>query len=290
MKFANRFPKPSEPAPKPKYRLGLNQHDPSKIKLHLRDYLSPGKLPTPPQVFGNSHLIHPNWGMDLNQVLGDCAIAGSIHEVRLLNACRGVTVPFTDYTAVQNYSAITGYRPGPELTIDNDQVVAINQDAPQNPTDQGTDIAQLYRFRQETGIVDAAGNHHKVGAFVGLTPGDFEELVIALYLFEVVGIGIQAPSYIDNQFAAGGPWTVESGTPDIVGGHYIPAVSRHGDTVYIVTWGGRIAMTADFYSTFSDVAVASITTEDLVKGKTLEGFDLAALQADLAALKTGPVA
>lgn len=150
----------------------------------LKSYYTPD-LPSVDSLkfpFGHAAAIQPH--MFMNDTLGDCAIAGSIEEVRLANALRGVTVNFTDETAVQNYSAITGFDP----------------DDPS--TDQGTDVHDLYQYRKTTGIVDADGNYHKILAYAGLTPGDFDELLIALSLFDMVGIGIQVPDYAEDQFAA----------------------------------------------------------------------------------------
>ncbi|HET9874297.1 MAG TPA: hypothetical protein VFQ37_00820 [Mycobacterium sp.] len=248
--------------------------------LRLVDYLRPSDLPAVeslPAKFGHD-LIQPE--MFLNDRIGCCAIAGSIEEVRLLNATRGVTVNFSNQSVVTNYSAITGYRPGPELTLRN---------APPNPTDQGTDVHELFDYRQNTGLVDDGGNRHKVVAYAGLTPGDFGELLQALYLFETVGIGILVPDYAQTQFEAGGPWQPLPGRPNIEGGHYIPAVSRDGASVDIFTWGARIVMTDAFYEKFSNVAVVSFTEEMLTNGKTIDGFDRDKLLADLPEFNTGPV-
>lgn len=239
-------------------------------KLKLVNYLAPN-LPKPPLTFGHGRLIAPM--MLGNDQVGDCAIAGSIEEIRLLNAERGVTVPFTTATALRNYSDITGYDP-------------------RNPdTDQGTDMADLYRYRQHVGIIDDAGQRHTLSAYVGLTPGNWDELVQALYLFQVAGIGIQCPDYLQEQFAHGGPWTPLRGRHDIVGGHYIPAVARSGNSIDILTWGRSIKMTKAFYQRFSNVAVVHFTDEMLnVNGKTIDGVDRAALLADLNALGRGTVA
>jgi hypothetical protein len=252
-----------------KYQLGLKPVQ-AQPRLKLVDYLKRApKLPTPPAVFGHADLVAPH--MFMNDKIGDCAIAGSIEEVRLLNAERKVTVPFSDETAVANYSAITGYNPADPST------------------DQGTDVHDLYQYRKNTGIVDDAGNHHKIVAYVGLTPGNFHDLVQALYLFTTVGIGINVPDYAEQQFEAGGPWEPEPGYHKLVGGHYIPAVARNGRTVDVFTWGGKIAMTDTFYKAFNTVSVVSFTEEMLIGDKTIDGFDREKLLADLPAFNTGPV-
>ncbi|MDY0112721.1 MAG: hypothetical protein RBS21_00415, partial [Corynebacterium sp.] len=145
-------------------------------RVRLASYYTPA-LPTVESLtfpFGHAEAITPE--MFCNDRLGDCAIAGSIEEIRLANALAGRTVEFTDAQAEQAYHEITGWDPGP---------------------DEGTDVHDLFAFRQATGIADAAGARHKIVAYAGLTPGDFGELLVALSIFDAVGIGIQVPDYAE---------------------------------------------------------------------------------------------
>jgi hypothetical protein len=208
----------------------------------------------------------------MNDTLGCCAISGSVEEVRLANALRGVTVNFSDASAVANYSAITGYNPD-------------------NPfSDQGTDVHELYQWRQRIGIVDDDKKYHKIVGYAGLTPQDFDELLIALSLFDMVGIGIDVPDYCQAQFAAGRPWHLLSGFPHIVGGHYIPIVGAEGNQLAdLFTWGAKTGIERGFYERFNTVAVVALTEEMFTNGKSPEGVDMAALAKDLPQLNTGPV-
>lgn len=241
-------------------------------RVKLRDYYT-SDLPSVDSLkfpLGHADEIQPQ--MFENDRIGDCAIAGSIEEVRLANALRGVTVPFTDQTATENYSAITGYNP----------------DDPDS--DQGTDVHQLYAYRKSTGLVDADGQAHKVIAYVGVTPGSWSELLVALSLFDMVGIGIKCPDYMQDQFAAGQPWDVEPGEPNIEGGHYIPVVGASSATLGTVyTWGAKQGITQAFYEAFNTVAVVALTEELFKDGKTIDGVDFAKLQAELPEFNTGPV-
>lgn len=254
-----------------KYKLGLKPVV-AQPRVRLCDYYT-SDLPSVDSLkypLGHSDLIQPR--MFCNDELGDCAIAGSIEEIRLANALRGVTVNFTDETAIQNYSEITGYTPGdPE-------------------TDQGTDVHQLYDHRQNIGLVDADGQRHKIVAYAGLTPGDFDELLVALSLFEMVGIGIQVPDYCDAQFEAGQPWHLVRGRHRIEGGHYIPVVdaASRGEAG-LFTWGGHGGITAPFYTVYNTVAVVALTEEMFTGGKSPEGVDFDRLATDLNLLNTGPV-
>ncbi|OIN79787.1 hypothetical protein [Mycobacterium malmoense] len=263
-----------------KHKLGLKPVV-AQPRIRLCDYYT-SDLPSIDSLkfpIGHPDLVAPM--MLCNDRIGDCAIAGSIEEIRLINALRGITVNFTDETAVQNYSAITGYQPGPELK---------DPDAAPNPTDQGTDVQQLYEYRQSMGIVDANGVRHKIVAYAGLTPGDFEELLIALSLFEVVGIGVQVPDYAEAQFEAGQPWHVVPGRHRIEGAHYVPVWAASDlHTGQLPTWGGPGGITAAFYSAYNTVGVVALTEEMFTDGKSPEGVDFAKLAADLKLLDTGPV-
>ena len=220
-----------------------------------------------PVGYGHTALVKNPWGMLLNDQLGDCAIAGPAHEYMLWNAAAGKQITFTDQDVLRAYEAITGYTPS-------------------NPSsDQGSNVRDVLAYRESTGFTDSTGQVHKIAAYVALTPGDWDELLEALYVFECVGLGIQVPSYAEQQFSDGKPWDVEAGQPQIVGGHYIPVVSRPGaEEVQVVTWGALQGMTERFYRAFSDESYAMLSMEDLNGGKSLEGFDVTALQSDLAAL------
>ena len=254
-----------------KYKLGLKPVE-AQPTLRLCNYFT-SALPSVTSLkypLGHADLIKPQ--MFMNDQLGDCAIAGSIEEVRLVNALAGKTVNFTDKEAVENYTAITGYNPS-------------------NPySDQGTDVHDLYQYRQQTGIRDADGKYHKITAYAGLTPGDFDELLIALSLFDMVGIGIEVPDYCEPQFEAGQPWHVVKGRHRIEGGHYIPGVGAQGNQlVDVFTWGAKTGMERTFYERFNTVAVVALTEEFFTADKSPEGVDMQSLANDLRALNTGRV-
>jgi hypothetical protein len=256
-----------------KYKLGLRPVR-TQPRLKLVDYLVPSDLPTIDSLkfpLGHADVIQPH--MFMNDQLGDCAIAGSIEEVRLANALRGVTVPFSDHAAAVNYSAITGYNP----------------DDPS--TDQGADVHDLYEFRKQYGIIDDDGTRHKIVAYAGLTPGDFDELLVALSLFDMVGIGIQVPDYCDTQFEAGQPWHLIPGRHQIEGGHYISVCgATDKDTAQLYTWGGLGGITRNFYIAYNTVAVVALTEEVFTADKSPEGINREKLAADLPELNTGNVA
>jgi len=204
-----------------------------------------------------------------NDQYGDCVWAGAAHETMLWNAERGKTVVFDATHVLGDYSKVTGFNP-------------------HDPnSDQGTDVHQALNYRRRTGVADQTAVRHKLGAYVALTPGSWTQLLSACYVFSAVGIGIQFPESAMAQFNAGKPWTPVAGS-QIEGGHYVPVVGRPTSSyVDVVTWGKVQRMSASFYEKYCDEAYAILSTEMLDAGKTLEGFDLGQLQADLAAIPKG---
>jgi hypothetical protein len=232
--------------------------------LLFRHYTTP-QLQQAPVGFDHTALVTDPWGMLMNDKLGDCAIAGPMHETMLLNAAAQKQVAFTDADAVAVYSAVTGYVPG------------------EPNTDQGSAVRDVLAYRAATGLVDSAGAMHKIGAYVALAAGDWTELLEALYMFETVGIGIQFPGSAMDQFNVGEPWDVPVSAFE--GGHYIPVVARPDENMAeVITWGAKQLMTRAFYEACCDEAWCFVSEEDLTSGKTLEGFDLADLAADLDSL------
>jgi hypothetical protein len=246
------------------FKLGKLPARPGAVKLKLATYLQPAELPTPPASFGHDTQVN-TWEMLGNDTVGDCVIAGALHETMLWTSIGSTAIPVSTDAAIKNYSAITGY------------------DASDPSSDQGTDPAVAASYRRKTGIVDANGKRHRIGAYLALTPGDVEEHLLALYLFGAVGVGVRFPKTAMDQFHAGEPWDVVPGA-EIEGGHYISAVARRDDQLVIVTWGKEQPMTDAFLKEYNDESYAYVSREYLKDGKSPEGFNIAQLKADLAAV------
>jgi hypothetical protein len=178
---------------------------------------------------------------------------------------------FTTARVVSDYSAVTGFKPsaGPP---------------DHNPTDKGTVVRDMMAFRRKTGLRDAAGARHKIGAYLSLDISSPAEIYQAMYLFQTVGIGFRFPLTAFTQFDAGKPWDVVPGAK-IQGGHYVCAVGKRAN-IEVVTWGALQQMTEHFFRTYADEAWAYVSLEDLKDGKSPQGFRLAELKDDLAALES----
>jgi len=246
-------------------KLGKLPHSHDARDLRFASYLT--ALPAVPAVFGHEAVVK-NWNMLGNDQYGDCVWAGAAHEVEMWTR-ESKTHPdasFTDANVLSDYSAVTGFDP-------NDP-----------SSDQGTDMRAAADYRRKVGIVDSKGRRHKIGAYVGLSVGNVEQLAEAVYLFGAVGIGIQFPSSAMTQFNQGKPWDYVSGAR-IEGGHYIAGVGRSSSGNFlVVTWGKVIEATPRFLARYMDEGLAYLSTEALAYSKSPEGFDVKQLQADLSAL------
>jgi len=248
-------------------------HDPRDLQYaHLRDETVKIRVPAhfghyravqQWQMLGNGpdDSVAPGFGG-----AGDCVFAGGDHETMLWTAEGGNPATFTGKQAIADYSAVAGY-------VLNDP-----------NTDQGTNVRDALNYRRQTGLIDANGHRHQLGAYVALEPGNYDQLMEACYLFSAVGIGIEFPSSAMGQFDAGKPWTVVAGA-QVEGGHYVPVMGRTSATyIEVVTWARVQKMSRAFYEKYCDEAWALLSPELLSGGKSPEGFSLAQLQADLANL------
>lgn len=244
-------------------KLGKRPARAGAVKLRFKQVATPSALPTPPAVFGHSGEVS-NWGVLANDKYGDCVWAGAAHEHMLWTKASGLPeASFQDVDVLSDYSACAGF----EFS---------------EATDQGTDVGDAAAYRRKVGVLDSQGQRHLVTAYMGLTTGDFDEMMLAAYLFGSVGVGINFPSSAEDQFDKNQPWDVVPGSR-IGGGHYVPCVGRAtSGNALIVTWGKVVEMTRTFYEMYNDETVAFYCPEYIDPSRlTPEGFDAAALQGYL---------
>lgn len=235
------------------------------VHMLATDFIDFSALPKHPTTFGHDTAVKAPWQMLGNDDYGDCVFAGAGHEHMVWGMEQGKNITFSADSVLKAYSEVTGFNP-------------------KDPnTDQGTDMSVAAAYRRKTGIPDASGARHQVAAYLALTPGNWDQMLAAAWLFGAVGIGIQFPSSAMDQFNANKNWSVVRGA-SIEGGHYIPVVAKHS-TLQIVTWGREIGMTEGFYKKYCDEAIVYLSADTLnPAGSSPEGFNRDQLIADLAAL------
>ena len=247
--------------------LGKTDHVHDPRDLRLAQYLDTATLPSLPPTFGHDDLV-TSWGMLGNDRYGDCVWAGAGHEHELWTreSKTHADATFTDANVLAAYSAVTGFTPTDPST------------------DRGTDMRAAANYRRTHGIVDTAGHTHKIGAYVALGIGNLTHLDYAIYLFSAAGIGIQFPVSAMDQFRQGVPWDYVPGSK-IEGGHYIVGTRKRPDGLYdVITWGKVQPATPRFLTHYMDEGLTYLAPEMLDHSHSIDGFALAALRADLAAV------
>jgi hypothetical protein len=168
-----------------------------------------------------------------------------------------VPVNFTDEAVLSDYAAVTGFNP---VT---------------GAGDNGTVVLDALNYRRKVGIVDAQGNRHKIAAYAALEPGNWHNVLTALYLFHNIGIGINFPNTAMAQFNHGKPWT-KIMNYRLDGGHYIPIVAKRGSYLDVVTWSRIAAHDQDVLPVLlrRGVRACSARRCSWLAGGRSEGFDL----------------
>lgn len=252
----------------PVYKLGMKIGAPPPI-LKFGTYFNAQNLPPVPVKIGRPWLIRPgDWGMLGNDTVGDCVLAGGAHETMMLCADAGAQIPFfTPGDALADYSAITGYVPGDEST------------------DQGTDPAEAAKYRRTVGLLDASGARHRIDVYADLRTSDLRQLALAVSLFGIAGVGVDLPDTAMNQFNNEEPWELAPGAKSL-GGHYVPCIGRNTKGLFLfVTWGKIQAATAQWVRKYMVSGLVYFSRERLnAKGLSPQGFDLAKLNSDFAAV------
>lgn len=210
-----------------------------------------------------------DWGMLGNDKYGDCTCAGACHEHMVWEHEAGKTVKFTDADALGLYSAVTGFNP----------------DEPD--TDQGANVRDVLNYRRKTGVKDSTGKRHKIDGFLLLEQGNIDHLLAAAYVFGAVGLGFRFPDFSMQQFDQGKAWTLPAHNPQPHPneGHYVPLFAKRNGYLKVGTWGKLQSMSVPYWLFYGDETWALYSKELLnAQGKSPEGLDVKALNAQLAAL------
>lgn len=229
--------------------------------LKLARYVDLAALPDAPLDRDWSGAAAPSWGMMANDRLGDCTCAAAGHLIQAWTANRGSEQTATDLAIIAAYSAITGYMPS-------------------NPeSDQGAVELDVLNYWRSSGI---AGQ--KLGAYASVDALSMDHVKAAINCFGGVYIGAALPLSAQSQTV----WDVTDGadaTPGSWGGHAMAVVGYTPSGVVLVTWGAIKIATWSWWAKYVDESYA-LLDDAWVSGTSPapSGFDLAALQADLAAI------
>jgi hypothetical protein len=198
------------------------RHDPRT--LMLAKYLTPALTP-PPDNVDYSKGFNINFGMMLNDNLGDCTIAACGHAIQTWTLDNGRMITVPDSSILTGYEQACGYDPS-------------------NPsTDQGGDELTVLNYFRQTGI-----GGHKIMAYADPNPGTILHVKQAITLFGGIYIGFSVPQSFMDQFDAGQPITPLADDGGIIGGHAIWICGYNGEYLIGDTWGSRVLISWSFWT------------------------------------------
>jgi len=239
-------------------KLGKREPQIDSKRLKLKRYLP--DLPSPPQATDWIGAIAA-WGQMKNDVLSDCVFAGIGHAIQTFTANTGIGVMSTipDDEIVELYSEWAGYDP-------------------KNPeSDQGYfEVDALNHWRKE----GFAG--HQLLGYADPEVGDITHIKQTILLFGGVYIGLSLPLTAQKEEM----WSATNDEPGSWGGHAVWVPSYNPTGPICITWGQPKPMTWSFFRKYTDEAHCLLSQDFMTaQGTGASGFDLAALQADLEAIK-----
>ncbi len=244
-----------------KMKLGRKAIKTDSRTLAFAKYLTPALPPPPPTADWTKGIA--DWGMMLNDTLGDCTIAGLGHAVQVWTANTGSIVTVPDPTIQSYYQQWDGYVPGDP-----------------NTDNGGVELDVLNDF-QKNGF---AG--HKLLAFADPKPANLAEIRQSIFLFGGVYIGLSLPMTAQSQdvwdVVPNGGANAKKGS---WGGHcvFVPEYDTNGFTC--ITWGQPKTMTLAFWKKYCDEAHTLLAQDWLTAKGSPAGFNQTQLQTDLHAIK-----
>jgi hypothetical protein len=258
------------------YKLGRKSPDYTQHRNWLEDYFTKlGAGVAPPSSWPHfktqvDRITNVALPMYENDIYGDCTIAGIAHV----------------------YGALTKYASGAEALFTNDVITETYErncpgfDPIGDINDNGCVMQTVLQDQTVNGMVDVTGKTHKLLGYAQLKAIGPKWLSVALDVFGSVYLGVNLPQSAQQQFSAGQPWTYVKGSP-IVGGHCITLGAAnetpgHANPFTLVTWGNTVQASWPWLNTYVEEAWVVLTEDWLnANGDTIDGFDLAQLQADM---------
>lgn len=226
--------------------------------LSLARYVDPNVLPPPPATFAETARVG-SWPMYANDRLGDCTTAAAGHMIEAWTAAaRGEAVVISEQSVVDAFEHVKRVDP---LT-----------------GEEGAVELEVLQYWRKQGI-----GGHRIGAYARVSVHTRRLVETGAWLFGGLYIGLQLPLTARDQDVW--DWTgslAGDAKPGSWGGHAVDIVGYDAQALTIVTWGRLKQMTWAFWDRYCDEAYCIISEDFLAAGRAPNGFDLAALNADLA--------
>jgi hypothetical protein len=240
----------------PAYKYGRN---PGRVPTGLRElpwYIA-GALPRPPAKVAVPAVPNSGdgtvWGMDGNDQYGDCGVAGIDHGFMAAASVVG-TIKKEQWPAdADNVTYYLRYTGG------KDTGVVLS------------DFLSYVRLHQFFG--------HTIQGYAPVGVHDVPTLQFAINAYTFAYTGIVVTSGMESDFQNHKPWTLESLSSPVAGGHCVPLVGYDSEYLYCVTWGAVQPIAYSAWHYISEEAWAVIPGDFQVGDG--RGINLSALQADL---------
>lgn len=246
------------------------RHDPRTLQF---DNYRGAALPAPPMVADWASKMTKPWGMMRNDRAGCCTCSAAGHMIQAWTVNASALTTISDDAVIAAYSAVSGYDPRT------------------GANDRGAVMLDVLNYWRKTGI-----GGRKIAAYVKVNAKNHLQVMEAAYLFGGVYVGVALPLTAQDQINAGKPWDVPAGgakgrgAPGSWGGHAISEVIYSAAGLEVVTWGKRQPMTWAFWDAYVDETYGVLSADWIgAAGQAPNGFDLAALTADLAAITGEPI-
>jgi hypothetical protein len=240
----------------PNYRFGKHPPKVDYRTLRFKNYLSP-TIPPPPasdnvltRVYQKLKVTDPAklFPMDGNDTLGDCTIAALAHAATVYRGLLGKKTIMAKQDVIKLYMHLTG-------GVDS----GLNE----------LDVLNYWRQNKVDG--------DEIITYAAIDVKNHTHLEQAIHLFGGVYLGFQVQENCIQEFDAHKPWTPGRLTSD---GHAVFAVAYDQKGVTVLTWGSTQQATWAWWDECVDEAYAILSPQ----ATTFEGFNLAQLKADLAAV------
>lgn len=233
------------------------RHDARTLKMTR--YAAPAMVP--PKRMDWSLGVN-DFGMMLNDSIGDCAVATPGHMIQAWSCNTGNEIVIPDEDIVKAYSAISGYVPGDDST------------------DVGCVMLDVMNHWRRTGI-----GGHKIDGYVALTPKNRDHIALSIDLFGGCALGFGLPKTMLSQEV----WTLVSdtadGAPGSLGGHAVPALNYGPAGIVVVSWGKLYTVTWSFFDEYCDEAYGVLAPQWATLAAYSPGnVNYAQLQEDLKAI------
>lgn len=191
--------------------------DQRKPTVRLQQFLTaPINLPAEVDYWSKPAAIQVMSRMYLNDVHGDCVIAGKAHSIGLASvADGGPPIEFTDNEIKTTYFQFS-------------------------PNDSGCVITEVLDYQRDKGF-PWGGKRYKIVDYVTVNSHDQNQVKAAIYALGPCTIGFAVPSAWINSAAPNAVWRPTNS--QITGGHDVCLVGYDAEGVFISTWG--IAGTPD---------------------------------------------